>query len=141
MAVSLGGDGEEGDPVAEINITPLVDVLLCLLIIFMISQPTPSNESIPLSVPKDAIVEGPSDPNATLLVTLDGAGNGKLGSEPLAASYAQIVEQFRNNEKARSDNKIAIKADDKTKYQVVVRIMAAAREAGIAQVGIASERL
>ena len=141
MSVSVGGDGDEDDPLVEINVTPLVDVLLCLLIIFMITKPSAPTEKLPLNVPRDAIVQQPEDPNATLLVTLDKDGNARLGETPLSADYDQMVEQFRTNAKAQADDKIVVNGDDKTKYGAVVRIMAAARAAGIDQVGIASSRL
>lgn len=141
MAVGSGGGDDEGESVSDINVTPMVDVLLCLLIIFMISQPSSPNQKIPLNVPKSAVVQQPDDPKASLLVTLDPAGAAKLGTDPLSSDYAEMVEQFRRNEKAQADGKIVIAADEKTKYQSVVRIMTAAREAGVEQIGIASERL
>lgn len=142
MAVSLGGDDDDdGDPLVEINVTPMVDVLLCLLIIFMVSQPSAPNEKVPLNVPQDSVVQQPDDPNATLLVTLDKDGNARLGETPLPADFDQMVEQFRKSEKAQADGKIIVSGDDKTKYRAVIRIMAAARTAGIEQVGVASSRL
>lgn len=141
MAVSLGGDEEDDDPLAEINVTPMVDVLLCLLIIFMVAQPSGANEKVPLNVPQNAVVQQPDDPNATLLVTLDQDGNAKLGETPLAKEYEPMVEQFRKSEKAQADGKIIVSGADKTKYRAVIRIMSAARAAGIEQVGVASSRL
>ena len=137
MSSEGGGDGLS----AEINVTPMVDVLLSLLIIFMISQPSPSNEQIPLNVPQDAVVQNPSDPNASLLVSVAPDGSVKLGKTPVSGDYEQLVEAFRQNEKAQEDDKIVVKGDDKAKYGSIITVMAAAREAGIEQVGIASERL
>jgi biopolymer transport protein ExbD len=139
MAMSAGGGDDE--PVSEINVTPMTDVLLCLLIIFMISAPTPSGEKIPLSVPKESQVQSPSDPNATLLVTVEADGSAKLGNEPLSSNYEEMVEQFKKNEKAVQDDKVVVSGNGKAKYGAVVRVMAAAHEAGIAEVGIASDRL
>jgi len=139
MAAQIKDSGDE--TLVEINVTPMVDVLLSLLIIFMVASPKPPNEQIPISVPKNAVVQQPSDPNATLLVTIDEKGNAKLGKEPLARDYDQMVEQLRNNEKAQTDGRLAIKGEDKAKYGWVIRVMAAAHEAGIGKVGIASEKL
>ncbi|MEM6295844.1 MAG: biopolymer transporter ExbD [Myxococcota bacterium] len=135
-----GGESEDGLS-AEINVTPMVDVLLSLLIIFMVSQPSPANEQIPLDVPQDAVVQNPSDPNASLLVTVEPDGSVKLGKEPVAAEYEKLVEAFTKNEKAQEDDKVVVKGDEKAKYGAIIRVMAAAHEAGIEQVGIASERL
>ncbi len=135
-----GTDSEDGLS-AEINVTPMVDVLLSLLIIFMVSQPSPANEQIPLAVPQDAVVQNPSDPNASLLISVEPDGTVKLGKEPLPPDYDKMVEAFKNNEKAQEDDKVVVKGDDKAKYGVVIKVMAAAHEAGIEQVGVASERL
>jgi biopolymer transport protein ExbD len=139
MAVNIKEGGDE--TVSEINVTPMVDVLLSLLIIFMVAQPKPPNEKITITVPKNAVTQVPSDPSATLLVTVDAQGNAKLGQEPLPADYDKMVEALAKNEKAQADGKIAIKGDDKAKYGAVIRIMSAAHQAGITRVGIASERL
>lgn len=139
MATQIKEGGDE--TLVEINVTPMVDVLLSLLIIFMVASPKPPNEQIPISVPKDAVIQQPSDPNATLLVTIDEKGNARLGKEPLASDYDKMVEQLQKNEKAQTDGRIAIKGEDKAKYGLVIRVMAAAHEAGIGKVGIASEKL
>jgi biopolymer transport protein ExbD len=139
MAAQQSDPGD--DTLVEINVTPMVDVLLSLLIIFMVASPKPPNENIPISVPKNAPVEQPSDPNATLLVTVDKDGNARLGKEPLARNYDAMVKQLAGNEKAMTDGRIAIKGEQKAKYGTVIRIMAAAHEAGIDKVGIASEKL
>ncbi len=139
MAMSAGDSGD--DALAEINVTPMTDVLLCLLIIFMVAQPSKGAEQIPLSVPQDAVVQNPADPNAALLVTIDVDGNAKLGETPLSRDYDEMIEQFKKNPKAQADDKLVISAEDKTKYGRVIRVMAAAHEAGISEVGIASKKL
>jgi biopolymer transport protein ExbD len=139
MSMSSEGGGEGLS--AEINVTPMVDVLLSLLIIFMVSQPSPANEQIPLNVPQDAVVQNPSDPNASLLVSIEADGTVKLGKTPIPNDYEQMVEAFKNNEKAQDDDKVVVKGDGKAKYGAIVAVMAAAHEAGIEQVGVASERL
>jgi biopolymer transport protein ExbD len=139
MAMSNSDVGDE--TLAEINVTPMVDVLLSLLIIFMVASPKPANEQIPLNVPQDAVVQQPNDPNATLLVSIDAEGNAKLGKEPLASGFDAMIKQFEKNEKAQADSKILVTGDDKTKYGAIIRVMAAAHQAGISEVGVASKRL
>ncbi len=141
MAMAVGEGGGEGAPLFVINVTPMVDVLLCLLIIFMISVPTPPNESIPLAVPQESKVENPGDPNATLMVTIEDNGEVRLGQQVLSKNYDEMVEQFRKNEKAQADGKVVISGKDKSKYGWMIRVMAAAHAAGIDEVGIASKRL
>jgi biopolymer transport protein ExbD len=138
--MDVGGSGE-GEPIVEINVTPMVDVLLCMLILFMVATPDPPNEKIPLALPKDTVVQQANDPKAALLVSIAADGSARLGKTPLSPSYAQMVEQFRTNEKAQSDSRIVIAPDEKVPYGTVIQIMAAANESGIGQVGIASDRL
>jgi len=130
-----------GDTLVEINVTPMVDVLLSLLIIFMVAQPEPPNEKIPLNVPTEPKTQVPDDPNATLILTIEENGDARLGKTPLPEQWSEMVEAIASNEKAVEDDRIAIKAADKAKYGRVIEIMAAAHEAGIGKVGIASERL
>jgi len=133
--------GSDTDPLVEINVTPMIDVLLSLLIVFMVASPLPPNEKIPLNVPKEVKSQSASDPNATLILSIAEDGSAKLGKNPLAADWDAMVEQIKANEKAVNDDRLAIKAEPKTKYGRVIEIMAAAHEAGIGKVGIASERL
>jgi biopolymer transport protein ExbD len=138
MSVSVG---DEGDSLCEINVTPMVDVLLCLLIIFMVAAPPPANTQMPLDIPTASKQEGPADPNATLLLSIDGAGNATLGAQPLSADYAALVSELKANPKLQTDGKVAIDAAAGVKYGAVVRMMAAAHDAGVMSVGIASDRL
>lgn len=139
--MSMGGDsGGDGEPIVEINVTPMTDVLLCMLILFMVAQPKSPNENIPINVPQESPTQLPSDPNATLLVKVFEDGSAQLGTEKLSSDFDEMVEQFKANEKAQTDGKVAVKAEGKIKYGHVVRVMAAAHEAGIADVGIASDK-
>lgn len=125
----------------EINVTPMVDVLLCLLIIFMVASPPPANTQMPLDIPMAPVGTPSADPNATLLLSIDAAGNAKLGTQPLNADYATMVGELKANAKLQNDGKIAIDAARGVSYGQVVRYMGAAHEAGITSVGIASDRL
>jgi biopolymer transport protein TolR len=140
MGMATGGGGE-GEAVCEINVTPMVDVLLCLLIIFMVAAPKPPNEQIEISVPKDSVTTVPSDPNSPLLVEVTDDGNAKLGQLVLSKNFDEMVKQFKDNEKAMSDSKVIVTAKGAARYGDVIRVMTAAHEAGIGDVGIASDRL
>ena len=135
------GDDLQTEAVAEINVTPMIDVLLSLLIIFMVAAKPPPKHKQPIAIPKDPIEQTENDPNATLLIKIDAAGAISLGKTPIAGGRSQLVEALKANEKAQTDGRVAIKADGKVPYKSVVDVMAAAREAGIPHVGIASERL
>lgn len=140
MAMDTGSTGDD-EPLAEINVTPMVDVLLSLLIIFMVATPEPPNEQLPLNVPQEAVVQQPDDPNASLLITIEDDGTVRLGKTTLPKRYADMVAQLEKNEKAQADDKVVLTAGPKVPYGQVIQVMAAAHEAGIDQVGIASDRL
>ena len=131
----------EFDVSAEINVTPMIDVLLSLLIIFMVAAPPPRSEQQPISIPQDPVTETPDDPNATLLITVSEDGKATLGETELPQDYAGKVEAIKASEKAQQDGRVAVTAENKVPYGKVIEVMAAARDAGIASVGLASERL
>jgi biopolymer transport protein ExbD len=139
MSMSAGeGGGDE--PLAEINVTPMIDVLMSLLIIFMVAAQPPAKHKQPIAIPQTPIEQTENDPNATLLIKIDANGAISLGKTPVAGHDA-LVEALQASEKAQTDQRVAIKADGKVPYGSVIDVMSAAREAGIAHVGIASERL
>lgn len=140
MAAEIKQEGGDSS-LADINVTPMVDVLLCLLIVFMVATPPSPNQQIPLDVPQEVKTQAPDDPEATLLITIDADGKATLGEAPLSADYDEMVNQLRDNKKLQNDGRVAIDANPKVKYGAVIRVMSAAHEAGIAKVGVASDRL
>jgi biopolymer transport protein ExbD len=139
MGMSVGSD--DGGVVAEINVTPMVDVLLCLLIIFMVATSATPHEKLPLDLPETTIVQTSGDPKAPLLLAIAPDGTMRLGKTDLPKDYPRLVEQLAAHPKLRADQRVVLRPDATTAYGHVIRAMAAAHEAGIPQVGIASDRL
>ncbi len=134
-------DGLQSETVADINMTPMIDVLMSLLIIFMVSAKPPAKHKQPILVPQDPVEQTENDPDATLLVKIDAAGAVSVGKTPVNGDHDALVAALTDSEKAQADGKIAIKADGKVPYGKVIDVMAAARTAGIDSVGLASDRL
>src|SRR5437763_16616526 len=88
MAFTLPPTGEAGDdryqPLAEINVTPMVDVMLVLLIIFMVTAPL-LTVGVPLDLPKTTAAEV-TQPKEPIILSLDRAGDTFIGNEPVAAA-------------------------------------------------------
>lgn len=131
MALGGGGGGSSGGgrgrrrarkrPLSEINVTPLVDVMLVLLIIFMISAPL-LTVGVPVELPKTeaSAVESEEEP-VTVSIDKDGAifiGEGEVTWDNLAIRVAE-----EGGEKAR-DKAVFIRADGRAPYQAVARVMA-----------------
>ncbi len=140
----MAGGGPSSDDtsgaVADINVTPMVDVLLSLLIIFMVATPQ-TNAQMPINVPAEAPQQSPNDPDAMLLISIDAAGKVKPGESELSDDYDATVEALKANKKLQNDARVAIDADPKVPYGKVIRVMAAAHASGVPSVGLASDRL
>lgn len=140
MSMAVGGDDDSG-ALADINVTPMIDVLMCLLIIFMTAAKPPPKHNQPMAIPQDSVAQSESDPNATLLIKIAADGSVTVGQTLVPGGRAELVAALTASEKAQADGRVAVKADDEVAYGVVIDVMSAAREAGIEHVGIASEKL
>ncbi|MEO5558479.1 MAG: biopolymer transporter ExbD [Dokdonella sp.] len=130
MAMSSGGSG--GGPMAEINVTPLVDVMLVLLIIFMITAPLMSHKiRIDLPQANPNVIDQPQPEPIDLAVK----ENGDLfyNDEPVteAILQAQLLVAAQKNPQPE----LQIRADKTTQYQKVAAVMAAAKRAGMVKIG------
>jgi biopolymer transport protein ExbD len=121
---SAGGKrGRYGDN-AEINVTPFVDVMLVLLIIFMVSAPL-ATISIPLDLPPpspDSVV----DPVEPIFVSLQDTGTINVGTQStgeIQATFATLSDAIKEKTGGDKERKIFIRADQKVIYNDVMRLM------------------
>ena len=131
MAVSLGGNS--GGPMSEINVTPLVDVMLVLLIIFMITAPLMSH-SITIELP----TANPKTKEGEVLVpTLDLAvkqdGSMYLNDQPV--TEAELRAQLAVNAQKSPQPELQIRADKATEFKIVKKIIGNAKDSGMVHVG------
>lgn len=129
----LGGD----EPVAAINVTPLVDVMLVLLVIFMVTAPM-MQQGVEVELPK-ATTAPLKGSNEQVVISVDkegkvfiGAGN-QVPVEELGVKVKAIMEA-----RAEEDKKIYIKGDTGTDYGSIMQVMGRLHEAGIYQIGLIS---
>ena len=132
MGMSAGGN--EGGPMAEINVTPLVDVMLVLLIIFMITTPL-MNHKVKVQLPQ-AVVEKkeekkPEIPPVTITVTE--AGELFLNDEP---ATRQAIESRLSVEAQKTPQPpVQIRGDKTTPYRLINEVVKIAQAQGMAKVG------
>jgi biopolymer transport protein ExbD len=127
-----------GRPNSEINVTPLVDVVLVLLIIFMVVTPL-LEKDIDVRVPDDTEEVDPSDvPPSQLVVAVDASGNITINNEKIAAEEYQ--KRLSRMLAARPDDKtVFFTADDRANYGKFVDALDGAKKAGAEPLGIVTE--
>jgi biopolymer transport protein TolR len=123
-------------PMSEINVTPLVDVMLVLVVILIITAPLLAS-SIRLDLPK---ADGTQTGDAPRFVTvvLDKAGQTFVNDRPVTPP--QLAEQLSAAAKANPDTEIQLRADQAVPYGRVVEVMGVAHKAGLTRIGFVAEQ-
>jgi biopolymer transport protein ExbD len=129
--------GSGGGVMAEINVTPLVDVMLVLLIIFMITAPL-AQHKIKVELPIAALAKPPDDAPSHP-ITLSVKDNGELywNDEPITEAAMQA--QLRVAAQRTPQPELQIRADRDTEYQIVASVMSDAKGAGMVKVGFITQ--
>ena len=122
-------------PMAEINVTPLVDVMLVLLVIFIITAPLLSY-AIKLDLPNDPAPAAEPAP-ATVKLSIDAGGAVYWDGE--SVSDAELAKRMAAAAKSTTLPELHIRADKATRYERIAFVLAAAQQAGLAKVGFVTE--
>ena len=122
-------------PMSEINVTPLVDVMLVLVVIFIITAPLLAS-SIRLDLPK---AEGTQAGDAPRFVTvvLDRSGQAFLNDRPVAP--AQLADELAAAARQNPETEVQLRADQVVPYGKVVEVMGLAHKAGLFRIGFVAE--
>ena len=123
-------------PMSDINVTPLVDVMLVLLIVFMITMPVLTH-SIPLNLPTTTNkTQSHLEDTKPIQVAVDASGHYALGAESSTKlDLAAIETQFKHIAKDNPDAIVAIDADENVAYDHVAKLLEVAQDAGLRKMG------
>ncbi len=137
-----GGGGRRGRrrgqsaAMSEINITPFVDVMLVLLIIFMVAAPM-MTVGVPVELPDTAAQAMPSEPEEPLTITIAADGTISLMTSPVAEN--ELIPKLKAIAAERTSNKIFLRADGSVPYTRVAQIMGALNSSGFNSIGLVTE--
>jgi len=120
----------------EINVTPLIDVMLVLLVIFMVTAPLLTT-GVQVDLPKAKSSPMQMD-EAKMLVVVTSDEHVYLGKDEITDA---VEEKLRANARLQEEKELYVQADESVKYGAVLRVMAAARSAGVEKLGMLTDPL
>lgn len=141
MGMSAGGGGGGGrrrrmGGVNEINVTPLIDVMLVLLVIFMVTAPLLTT-GVHVDLPKVKSAPMQAD-DSKMLVIVTSDEHVYLGKDEITDA---VEDRLKTNSRLQEEKELFVQADENVKYGAVLRVMAAARAAGVEKLGMVTDPL
>ena len=142
--INSGGGGKSSrrrrrrrsQPMAEINVTPFVDVMLVLLIIFMVAAPL-MTVGVPVELPKTAANALATDQEEPLTVTI--TAEGVVMIQKTGTAQGELVAKLRAIASERASTKVFLRADGSVAYEQVVQIMGALNAGGFDDIGLVAD--
>jgi biopolymer transport protein TolR len=133
--MAMGGQNDDRRPMADINVTPLVDVMLVLLVIFMVTAPM-MQQGVQVNLPK-ANTKAMTPQDEAVVVSVDKSGKVFINKDEIPASDLRnrLTAMFASREK----KEVFLKADAGVPYGEVVKAMADIKGAGIERLGMVTE--
>ena len=135
MAMNVGSDSDD-ETISAINTTPLVDVMLVLLIIFLITIPVVTT-SVKVELPKESNVVRETKPE-NVIISVDRAGGIYLHDTPIKNS-TDLIERMKKFAVKQPQPEVQIRGDGASDFESVGRVMYAVQRAGIVKVGFITE--
>jgi biopolymer transport protein ExbD len=134
--MSVGSEGDEDEVIGAINTTPLVDVMLVLLIIFLITIPVVTH-TVPVQLPNELNQPHQTKPeNINLAVTKDGD---MFWNEQFIPDTNALFEKLKTVATLNPQPEVHIRGDQAARYEFVGKVMLTVQRAGIAKVGFVTE--
>jgi biopolymer transport protein ExbD len=135
--MSFGGfsDNKQPAPMAEINVTPMVDVMLVLLVIFIITAPL-FTHAIKLELPTASAAPAQQKPDT---VTVSINSNGAIYWNSELVTQPELEAKFGVSAKQTPPPELQLRADKTTRYELIAQVMSAAQSAGLSKIGFITE--
>ena len=124
-------------PMSEINVTPMVDVMLVLLIIFMVAAPL-LTVGVPLELPRTRAQALPTEQEEPLTINLD--AEGRVYIQKTEVDPDELVPKLTAIQAARRSDKVFLRADRSLDYGMVMRIMGALSAGGFRNIGLVTDQ-
>ena len=124
-------------PMSEINVTPMVDVMLVLLIIFMVAAPL-LTVGVPVELPKTAAAPLPTEREEPLTVSI--AADGALVVQNSEVPRDEFIPRLRAVAAERTDGRVFLRADGGASYETVMQVMGALNASGFTNIGLVTEQ-
>ncbi|MCY0994150.1 MULTISPECIES: biopolymer transporter ExbD [unclassified Nannocystis] len=141
MSSKVTADAIQGEgPVSAINVTPLVDVMLCLLIIFMVSTPMMApKQPQKIDVPKAKAQAIAQEQFLLATVSVDAKGDVFMGTVALSRDPATMANELSSNARLKQDGVAFIQGDSNIDFSRIVEVLVALRTAGVSKVGFLTD--
>jgi biopolymer transport protein TolR len=128
--------GRQSAPMSEINITPFVDVMLVLLIIFMVAAPM-LTVGVPIELPKTAATALPTEQEEPLTITM--TADGRLLIQTQDVAEADLIPKLQAVAAERTGDKVFLRADGAIPYSRVAQVMGALNAGGFRNIGLVTD--
>ncbi|KIC51194.1 protein TolR [Tateyamaria sp. ANG-S1] len=123
-------------PMAEINVTPFVDVMMVLLIIFMVAAPL-LTVGVPVNLPETAANALPTDQEEPLTITVTATGEIQIQTTPVARG--ELIGRLRAIAAERDGDQVFLRADGAVPYEQVMQVMGALNAGGFSNIGLVTD--
>lgn len=133
MAFSSQSDGD--DVMSEINVTPLVDVMLVLLVAFIVTVPVMTN-AIHVNLPKTAATKQP-EPSKPVTISVNAEGKAFLDQQ--AVELSALEAELKNRQARNPDQVYHLSSDEAVKYGAVAKVMAVIERSGITKLAVLTQ--
>jgi biopolymer transport protein TolR len=134
--MAMSAQSGDDDEISSINITPMVDVILVLLVIFMVTANFLKKESININLPK---VQA-ADPNVAQSVQVAITRDGKILLEGQGTTEDKLFSSLQRDSKFRPNMRLTLSADENLSYGTITKLMGLIRKAGVTRIALSVKK-